>query len=105
MFDIHHNHIHKTECEKEFEMHTELSKQLLELEAFKRAINKLISDFIKTIEDKLKQQDLKIHNTRLEFNENLEETTVRIFETVKIEQVYNGETEAMDLVLMVGGED
>lgn len=105
MFDIHHNHIHKTECEKEFEMHTEFSKQLLELEAFRRAINKLISDFIKTMEDKLKQQDLKIYKTKSEVKESIEEATAKALETARIEQVYNGETEAMDLVLMVGGED
>lgn len=80
----------------------ELNKELaqfkgetnVEIEQFKQCVTELVENHIKLVDTKLTQQDLMIQTTIAEGIKNL-----------KVEQVYNEETEAMDLILTTGGNE
>lgn len=93
----------KTHCESQFETEVKLKKELNEIEAFKHFIIKLVTDYIKTIDDKTKTQDLKIHQAQKYFNDNLNQAVVDVISTTSIEQVYNNDSEEMTLILKIGG--
>lgn len=94
---------HKTPCEAQFESQVEMKKQLEALECFKRGLTELVSNYIKTMDDKISQQDLKIYKDHKYFIENLNQAVIDVFEKVTIEEVYNAETESMDLIIGTGG--
>jgi len=82
-----------------------MEKQLKSLECFKRGITELVSNYIKTIDDKITTQDLKIYITDKNFNLKLDETVLKVFGTARLDVIYNEETESLNFVLNIGGEE
>lgn len=66
----------------------------VEIDQFKTSVTELLENYIKTVDSKLTQQDLNISN----IDKKIDEMPSKLV----IEQVYNGESEAMDLIIKVG---